>query len=75
MPSALPCAATAQGIYAAVVGGIVMGSVTVAAGPLYRNFGGEAYAAMALIALIGTAAAILLMRRWQGGLIAGSDAS
>ena len=65
--------ATAQGVYAAVVGGIVMGSLTLASGPLYRSLGGEAYAAMALLALLGAAAAFLLMRRWHGGLVAGTD--
>jgi PPP family 3-phenylpropionic acid transporter len=66
-------AATAQGVYAAVVGGIVMGSVTVFSGPLYRTFAGEAYAAMALLALLGASGAYLLMRRWHGGLVAGSQ--
>jgi MFS transporter, PPP family, 3-phenylpropionic acid transporter len=65
-------AATAQGVYAAIVGGLVMGAVTVASGPLYRNFAGEAYAGMALLALIGAAGAYLLMRSWHGGLVAGA---
>jgi len=60
-------AATAQGLYAAVVAGLVMGSVTVACGPLYRLLGGEAYGVMALMALIGAGAAFLLSRRWHGG--------
>lgn len=67
-------AATAQGVYAAVVGGIVMGSVTIVSGPLYRSFAGEAYAAMALLAMLGTGAAFLLMRRWHSGLIVGAGA-
>ena len=67
-------AATAQGLYAAVVAGLVMGSVTIACGPLYRMLGGEAYGAMALLALVGTAAAILLRRRWQDGLVVGTVA-
>jgi len=62
-------AATAQGLYAAVVAGLVMGSVTVACGPLYTLLGGEAYGAMAMLALVGTGAAFLLMQRWRGGLI------
>ena len=61
--------ATAQGLYASVVAGLVLGSVTVACGPLYEAFGGRAYAAMALLAGLGTAAAALLRRRWQGGLV------
>lgn len=61
--------ATAQGLYAAVVAGLVLGSVTVASGPLYETFGGRAYFAMVAIAGAGTAAAILLRSRWHGGLI------
>ncbi len=61
--------ATAQGLYAAVVAGLVMGTVTVACGPLYRMLGGEAYAVMALLAAIGTGAAMMLRRQWQGGLV------
>jgi PPP family 3-phenylpropionic acid transporter len=66
-------AATAQGVYAAIVAGLVMGAVTVASGPLYRHLAGEAYGAMALLALLGAAGAYLLMRRWHGGLIAGAQ--
>jgi PPP family 3-phenylpropionic acid transporter len=63
--------ATAQGVYAAIVAGLVLGTVTVACGPLYRAFAGEAYAAMALLALVGAAGAYVLMRRWRGGLVVG----
>ena len=62
-------AATAQGLYAAMVAGLVLGAVTIACGPLYRTFAGEAYAAMAALALVGAASAYVLMRRWRGGLI------
>jgi len=62
-------AATAQGLYAAVVAGLAIGSATLASGPLYSAFGGEAYGVMALLALAGAGAAFLLMQRWQGGLI------
>ena len=65
-------AATAQGLYAAVVAGLVLGLVTIACGPLYRTFAGEAYAAMAMLALIGAGCAYLLMQRWHGGLVAGA---
>ncbi|MBE3096398.1 MAG: MFS transporter [Planctomycetes bacterium] len=60
-------AATAQGLYAATVAGLVLGVVTLASGPLYRILGGEAYAVMAALALCGTAGAVLLMRRWRAG--------
>ena len=68
-------AATAQGLYAAVVAGLVMGSVTIACGPLYGWLHGEAYAVMAGLAVAGTAAAFLLMQRWRGDLIVGAVAS
>jgi PPP family 3-phenylpropionic acid transporter len=67
-------AATAQGLYAAVVAGLVMGTITVACGPLYRLLGGEAYGVMALLALAGTGAAFLLNQRWRGGLVVGAVA-
>ena len=67
-------AATAQGLYAAFVAGLVLGLVTIACGPLYRTFAGEAYGAMALLALIGAGAAFMLMQRWRGGLVVGADA-
>jgi len=68
-------AATAQGVYAAIVAGLVLGTVTLASGPLYRAFAGEAYAAMALLALIGAACAYRLMRRWRGGLVVSAISS
>jgi PPP family 3-phenylpropionic acid transporter len=66
-------AATAQGVYAAIVAGLVMGAVTVASGALYRSFGGEAYAAMAMLALLGALSASRLMRLWRGGSIVGLE--
>lgn len=56
---------TAQALYAAFTGGIAMGSVTLALGPLYTNFGGRAYWAMALVALVGLVAAAFM--RAQAG--------
>ncbi|HEV3242065.1 MAG TPA: MFS transporter [Methyloceanibacter sp.] len=50
----------------------VLGVVTIACGPLYRSLGSEAYAVMALLALIGAASAVLLMRRrWRGQRVVG----
>jgi len=62
--------ATAQGLYSAVVAGLVMGTATLVCGPLYESLGGEAYAVMAGVAAIGTIAAILLRQHWNGGLVA-----
>lgn len=66
--------ATAQGLYSAVVAGLVMGTATLASGPLYESLGGEAYAVMAAVAAIGTLAAMLLRQRWHGGVIVGTAA-
>jgi MFS transporter, PPP family, 3-phenylpropionic acid transporter len=44
---------TAQGLYTALAGGVLLSSVTWASGPLYQAFGGHAYLLMALISLWG----------------------
>lgn len=62
---------TAQGVYAAMTAGLVLGAATIASGPLYRVLGGEAYLAMAVLGVAGTAAAWMLLRRWHGGLVVG----
>ncbi len=67
--------ASAQGLYASVTMGIIMGGVSFAAGALYRSFGGSAYLAMAGLGLIGLALSLILMRRWQGGPILSPRAS
>lgn len=64
--------ATAQGIYAAVVAGLVLGLATVACGALYQRLAGEAYAVMALLALIGIVSTVFLMGRWQGERVVGA---
>jgi PPP family 3-phenylpropionic acid transporter len=57
-------AATAQGVYAAAVAGIALGSATLASGPLYASFAGAAYGAMVLLALTGAAGAYRLTQLW-----------
>ena len=49
---------TAQGLYAALAGGVLLSSVTWMSGPLYSAFGGKAYLAMAMISLFGLGLAI-----------------
>jgi PPP family 3-phenylpropionic acid transporter len=66
-------AATAQGLYSAMVAGLVMGSLTLVCGPLYTALGGKAFGVMALLAVIGAMAAIGLQRRWHGGLVVGDQ--
>ena len=65
-------AATAQGVYAAVVAGLVLGTVTIASGPLYSALAGAAYGAMSLLALAGAAGAYRLTELWRGGLVVGT---
>ncbi len=55
-------AGTAQALYASVTGGIAMGGAMLAAGPLYANFGGRAYWAMAALAAVALAASLALQR-------------
>ena len=53
-------AGTAQALYASVTGGIGMGGAMLLAGPLYADYGGRAYWAMAVLAAIGLAASLVL---------------
>lgn len=62
-------ASSAQGLYASVTAGIVMGLVSLSAGPLYRNLAGQAYLIMAVLGLAGFLLGLLLARRWRGGFI------
>jgi PPP family 3-phenylpropionic acid transporter len=67
VPSTL--SASAQGLYASLTAGIAMGTVSLATGPLYRHFGGEAFLAMAALGGAGLLAGFVLLKRWDGGLI------
>jgi MFS transporter, PPP family, 3-phenylpropionic acid transporter len=49
---------TAQGLYAAIAGGVLLSSVTWMSGPLYQALGGKAYLAMALISAVGLGFAV-----------------
>jgi len=71
VPSRL--AASAQGLYASITASVAMGLASLAAGPLYRAYAGQAYLAMALLAGAGFILAIVLMRRWTGGEIIAAD--
>jgi PPP family 3-phenylpropionic acid transporter len=55
--------ATAQGFYAAIGGALLSGMLTPIGGWLYGRVGGQAFWAMALIALLGTVLALRLERR------------
>lgn len=58
--------ATAQGLYGAFSGGMVMAVAMAASGSLYAEYGGSGYLAMAACGAAGAALAVLLARRWAG---------
>jgi PPP family 3-phenylpropionic acid transporter len=60
-------AGTAQALYASVVGGIGLGGAMLLAGPLYADFGGRAYWAMAGLSATALPASLGLMRASRGG--------
>ena len=66
-------ASTAQSLYASISAGIMMGAMTLAAGPLYDRFLSEAYLLPAATALAAFAGAILLQTRWQGGPVVSDE--
>jgi MFS transporter, PPP family, 3-phenylpropionic acid transporter len=53
---------TAQGLYAALAGGVLLSSVTWMSGHLYTSFGGLSFLAMALISGIGLIVALIYIR-------------
>ncbi|HEY4942056.1 MAG TPA: MFS transporter [Rhizomicrobium sp.] len=59
--------ATAQSLYAVVANGIVMGSATYAAGPLYALYGGRTYLLMAAMGVAAVLFAWWLGHAWHGG--------
>jgi PPP family 3-phenylpropionic acid transporter len=70
LASALPQhqAGTAQAVYAAVTSGILLGGTTMLVGPLYADWGGRAYWAMAAVSAVGLIATMLLKK-----VVAGRD--
>jgi PPP family 3-phenylpropionic acid transporter len=62
-------AGTAQALYATFATGLVIGCVTLASGYVYAAAAGKAYLFVAALAAMGLAAALVVLRRWDGGLI------
>jgi MFS transporter, PPP family, 3-phenylpropionic acid transporter len=52
----------AQGLYSAISGGVLFSAVMFASGPLYREFGAQAYYVMAAIAAVALGLAVMLLR-------------
>ncbi len=59
-------AVTAQGVYAAISTGIVIGGVTYASGFAYTTFGNLTYLGMAALCALGGLCALQLRRIWAG---------
>lgn len=64
---------SAQAFYAVVAGGVALGVVGLISGALYDALGGATYLVAAVAALIGSACAVILLRRWDGGLLCAED--
>lgn len=60
---------SAQSFYAVVAAGLVQGILGLASGALYGSLGGAVYFLPAAISLMGLVAGIMLLRRWDGGLL------
>lgn len=54
--------ATAQGLYSAVAGGLMLGLALLGAGPLYKSYGALAFVAMAGLSAIGLLIALAMPR-------------
>jgi PPP family 3-phenylpropionic acid transporter len=64
-------ASTAQSVYSALAGGVVMAGATFLAGRLYGDHGGVTYLAMTALAVLACGAALLGHRTWNGERIDG----
>jgi len=58
--------ATAQGLFAAISMGLFMGFGSMGAGYLYEEWAGQAFLFMGVLSICSTAAALVLLRRWNG---------
>jgi len=57
---------TAQGLYAAVAAGIIMGGAMAASGPLYEALGAHAYLVMGALGAVAAVLAMMLVALWDG---------
>lgn len=61
--------ARAQGLFSAIAGGAIMGLGLSVSGYLYEILAQQAYYAMAAISAVSLILALILSRRWSGGLL------
>lgn len=69
------CAVTAQSLYFALAGGVVLGAITLGAGALYEAAAGAAYFAMAGLGLVALCGVGLLAHLWRDPLIVRDQAA
>lgn len=60
-------AATAQSLYASFSAGVMMGVMTLIAGPLYQSFGPKAYLLSAVVGVVSFFGTLYIGARWNGG--------
>ncbi len=60
---------SAQAFYAVMAAGLILGLVGLASGALYESLGGRVYFLPAGVSLIGLVAGLILLKRWDGGLL------
>jgi MFS transporter, PPP family, 3-phenylpropionic acid transporter len=65
---------TAQALYAAITSGVLLGGATLLVGPLYAEYGGGAYLAMAALSALGFLAALGLERLPHAAVAGGGEA-
>ena len=65
-------AGTAQALYSSISNGLFTALSTLAAGHVYPELGGRTFLVMAALCGLGVAAAIWLIKTWDGGAIFGS---
>ena len=64
---------SAQAFYATVAAGLMLGIVSLISGALYDALGGAVFLVPALVAAVGCAAGIMLLRGWNGQPLWGED--
>jgi MFS transporter, PPP family, 3-phenylpropionic acid transporter len=64
---------SAQAFYAVVAGGVMLGVVGLISGALFKQLGGATFLVAAVVALIGSVCAVVLLRRWDGGPLCSED--
>jgi MFS transporter, PPP family, 3-phenylpropionic acid transporter len=60
---------SAQSFYAVIAAGLFQGVIGLASGALYARLGGAVYFLAAGVSVVGLVTGVMLLRRWDGGLL------